>query len=420
MSRAVRALLSALVIAMAGAPPAAAGAPEESVGIAGPLAEPVWLCKPGKPNNLCGQDAAGLPQALPRYPSGATTPLDATRVGADGTLTHEPFEVAAPPPVDCFYAYPTVDLVSNPLLQIGSLPPLPRDEELAVTLVQIGRLATTCRLFVPVYRQVPLSALAVGIITGLPTDMRPGTLDVQQAWEHYWTHDNLDPVTGKRRGVVLLGHSQGTWQLATLLRDKIDGTPSQRNLVSAILLGGNIDVPVATDAYGGVPVCRRPSAADPVPTGCLVSFSAYNRPEGAPPNGAFGRTTTPGNEVVCVNPAQLLRGGEEPYLDAYLPTRKLLNGNALTPNGSLTLLLGSYRFSQHPTGYDRYTDTLRGRCARAVDEKGPVNWLQVSGGDHLFPSTAPDHVLGLHVADHSVVLGDVAALVAAQAAVWRP
>ncbi|MEU4542008.1 hypothetical protein [Nonomuraea dietziae] len=39
---------------------------------------------------------------------------------------------------------------------------------------------------------------------------------------------------------------------------------------------------------------------------------------------------------------------------------------------------------------------------------------------HLFPSTAPGHVLGLHVADHRVVVGDVAAFVVARAAVWGP
>src|SRR5205814_1760216 len=68
--------------------------------------------------------------------------------------------------------------------------------------------------------------------------------DVLDAWNYYLQHDNGG------RGVVLIGHSQGSTVLTQLIRNEIDGRPVQSRLVSALLLGANLAVPNSRDVGG--------------------------------------------------------------------------------------------------------------------------------------------------------------------------
>ena len=425
------ALLAAVVVALSlsGAPADAdpAGAPT-------PLANPVWLCEPGMPNNPCDQDLAGNPQVLApndqltdHYPSGATTTLDSTVVAADGSTGYQPYTAPHDPPVDCFYVYPTVDVLPNPLLQVGSLPPSAQDQEMAVTLAQVARLSHLCRLFVPVYRQVPLPGLLLG--ASYATDL----MDIGQAWTDYWTHHNIDPATHQRRGVILLGHSQGSAVLSQFIQSDVDNDPAVRaSLVSAVLLGGNVQVPIGAPDGGGndpastfqhLPACQRSDPAAPIPVDCVIAYSSYDQPPGQilATNSVFGRNTAPGHEILCVNPAALLTGadpGSVTPLDAYLPTSHLLNGNILDPAGSLGLILLGFDLPSYPTGFARYPDTLRGQCASQTDASGNASWLQITGGAALLPASSQVSPLGLHVVDYNIDQGDLFALLAAQSSAW--
>ena len=66
---------------------------------------------------------------------------------------------------------------------------------------------------------------------------------------------------------MLVGHSQGSFVLAELIRQEIDGKPVQARLVSAMLLGATFTVPKGRDVGGtfkNIPVCkapRRPAAS---------------------------------------------------------------------------------------------------------------------------------------------------------------
>ncbi|MER8069970.1 DUF3089 domain-containing protein [Streptomyces sp. NPDC094034] len=425
----VLAMVLASASAQARPAPAAAADP-----VARPLDRTVWLCRPGLVNNPCGQDAEGIPQSggpelVTRYPSGGTRLLDATRFAADGSGKREPFTVTEKPPVDCFYAYPTVDLLPNPPLRIGGLPPVPQDVHQAVTLMQSARFAGLCRMFVPVYRQVPLPALLAGIVIGSGADLTTATMDIRDAWDDYWTHDNRDPETGERRGVVILAHSQGTAVAAALMRERVDEHPGvRRQLVAAALIGGNIEVPEGRDAGGGadpastfqhIPACRRPAGA-PMPTGCVVSYATYSLPKGSLP-AVIGRTASPGHRVVCVNPAALLRGeggGARVPLDLYLPTRRLVGGNALLPNGPLAVPLNGYQLPNLATGFAHHPDALTGECAHATDGVVSADWLQVGGDLSYFPASAPAGLTGLHAMDFNVAQGDLIALTEAQTRAW--
>jgi hypothetical protein len=247
-----------------------------------------WMCRPDT-DDVCDHD------------------LDATSVRASGQVRLERWHPARSPKIDCFYVYPTIstDEGGNSDLVPGD------DQELFVVRQQAARLGSVCRVFAPVYRQVTLTALTArlgGI--DIPSDAELAYADVVDAWKHYVANDN------QGRGVVLIGHSQGASHLTALLRDEIDPSPALRDrLVSAMLLGTSVQVPIGADVGGdfaSVPLCRRPGQ-----TGCVISYSSFRADAPPPANSLFGVSRRPGWQAACTNPAAL--GGGSGALKPFLP-----------------------------------------------------------------------------------------------------
>src|SRR5262245_29956300 len=241
-----------------------------------------WLCLPGQ------KDACSVN-------------IDATVIGADGSLVVEKWQPNPDAPIDCFYVYPTVswDKLSN-----SDLMTHPYEEELAVR-EQFARFGSQCRLFAPIYRQGTIAALARLVP---PPNFMLAYGDVRSAWHHYLATWNND------RGFVLIGHSQGARMLLELMKQEIDGKPLQGRLVSAILLGSNIALPDGKDVGGdlkSIAACR--SAGQ---TGCLIAYVSFRKGAPPPANSRFGRSPGPGLRVACTNPAALAGGSglPEPYL----------------------------------------------------------------------------------------------------------
>ena len=125
-------------------------------------------------------------------------------ISADGTTKVEPFQAAEDPAIDCFYVYPTI---SRDQSTYSDWDPSP-DEEGYVTLQQAARLASECRLFTPVYRQITLQGLASRMGGGQGAEEQGDPFaDVLDAFRTYMATDNGG------RGVVLIGHSQGAGML---------------------------------------------------------------------------------------------------------------------------------------------------------------------------------------------------------------
>jgi hypothetical protein len=391
----------------------------DATGSAEPLAQPVWLCRPGMPKNPCNQDRFGSPQTpgapfiLSRPQSRTHTDLDSTVVAPDGSTTVASLPAPNRPPVDCFYVYPTVDPVPNPLDQSGNRPPRPTDIEADTAWAQVGRLISDCRMFVPAYRQLTLSQV-FGKNAGV-ADFSRGARDIEQAWDQYWAHDNLDPVTGRHRGVLLLGHSQGSYDLQTLIQQRIEGNQQMRShLISAMLLGADTVVPAGHDrgtddsaaTFRNLPVCTRSGVSAPLPTGCVVAFSSYRQPHGKllPTSAKFGRAGH-GQQVACVNPAALLAGKPASSVTPITPEM---------PTASVTGRRGGHSFS---TGFVRYPGALTAQCTGGSDVHGTAHWLQI-GGDTTLARPTSGVGIGLHMDDWQFAQDDLDALAVAQSKAW--
>jgi hypothetical protein len=253
-----------------------------------------------------------------------------------------------------------------------------------------------------VYRQLTLA----GIFKNLSTAEREQAgkiayAGVLSAWRQYMRRWN------RGRGVVLIGHSQGTGMLKQLIANEIDKRRrARRRVVSALLLGGNVIVPKGRDVGGDfkhIPACR--SARQ---TACVVAYSTFNEvPPDATlfgrPRGVYGSSD---GEVLCVNPAAL--AGKRRVLKPYF-----------TVNGSSGLLGGIGAFPEARTAWVSFPDRYRARCR----SEGGATWLHADalGGaadERPVLAYAPTPGWGLHLWDVNIALGNLVALVKRESAAW--
>jgi hypothetical protein len=339
-----------------------------------------WLCLPGR-DDLCSR------------------PLPTTLLEPNGYGAPVPHSAAAAPAADCFYVYPTVsrDAGLNSDLSPGA-------EEQGVATVQFARFGSVCRTFAPVYRSATVAAIGAMVRGQNPEPIFAiAYADVRAAWRHYLAHHNGG------RPVVLIGHSQGSIHIIRLLQTEIEGRPVAARLLSALILGFNIEVPqgrLTGATFRTLLLCTRRGQ-----TGCVVTYVSF-RADAPPPEGAlFGRAAAPGNTVACTNPAALGSGSRAP-LDSYWFTIGVAAEIAWSSTG------------RPPTTFLRTRDLVSAACVN----RGPVGYLAVSvnansadartdripGDVSLFGMPAPGW--GIHLVDVNVAQGDLIGLVAAQSA----
>jgi hypothetical protein len=215
---------------------------------------------------------------------------------------------------------------------------------------------------------------------------------VRAAWREYLSVENGG------RGVVLIGHSQGTAILRRLVRQEIDPRPQVRSLlVSGLLIGGNVRVRRGSDVGGDfqhIRLCGRPDQV-----GCIVAYSSYDAPP--PSTASFPRAddqvsrtirapVAAGLQVACTNPAALV-GGEAPLH---------------------TLQIGA------STPWVEYPGLYTAQCRT----EGAFTWLSVSvsAADPRAPARFPVlwDIDGLHWFDVNIAMDDLVDLVRSQSTAW--
>ena len=343
----------------------------------------VWLCRPGLAADPC------------------TSNLTTTVIEREGASRVERAPPAPQPTVDCFYVYPTIS--GEPTIDANRAVGL---RQLAVASAEASRFSQSCQVYAPVYRQITLSALRhPARITR--ADALVAYDSVRSAFRDYLVHYNHG------RGIVFIGHSQGATILTRLLQQEVDRNPSvRRRLVSALLLGGNVTV--RKDRSTGGDFNHIPACSSERETGCVVAYSSFTSKP--PKNSQFGRTTSdagvrllaprnpsPDLRIMCVNPAAPA-GGRAP-LDSYLPSL------------ALRFLSGRLRL-RVKTPWVSFPGEYSARC----ESSGNATWLQVThvGGHDRRPALAAagDAILGLHVLDVNIALGNLVRLVRDQAAAF--
>jgi Protein of unknown function (DUF3089) len=334
----------------------------------------VWLCRPGLAKNPCIGN------------------LSVTAIDQAGKQKVVPAKEVADPPVDCFYLYPTLSQQpgSNATLSIDP-------EEQGIARAQAALFSQVCNVYAPIYPQVTLAAGGLGSAAARETAYD----GARAAFADYLARFN------RGRGFVFIGHSQGAEVMVGLLHNEVDSKPEVRKLlVSALLLGGNVKVPVGKLVGGdfdNIPACGSKTE-----TGCVVAYSSF---DATPPPGAyFGRASDPtafsfgsGDlEVLCVNPT--LPGS----------TR----AESLEPTFQTEYVVGlSPRPNPDPTTpYTSYTGQLTGQCK---SEDG-ATWLQIDrvGSSHVMFTLQRygGDSWGLHMHDVSLGTNSLVALVRSESA----
>src|SRR5580658_3645726 len=190
--------------------------------------------------------------------------------------------------------------------------------------------------------------------------------------------------------------------LNMLLARLVDNVPALRSrLVTAIILGGNVEVPpgqLVGGTFQHIPACSRLGE-----TGCVIAYSSF--PSTPPADSLFGRpgqgvslqsgqTATQGLQVVCVNPAAL--SGGPATLSPLFPTL----GTISTP-------------------WVSYPGLYTARC----EQSDGASWLNVSKAtgpaDHRPTVTEQDGpAYGYHIWDFGLAQENLISDVAAAEITW--
>ena len=242
----------------------------------------VWLCRPGQQPDPC---AASL----------ATTVIE-----PNGSRHIVHYQDSTNPPVDCFYLYPNITHQHSANANLDIDP-----QEAAIAELEASPFSQVCRVFAPMYREATGegsgNARAVAYASAL------------EAWRDYLADYN------DGRGVVLIGHSEGSSVLSELLTKQIVLSPQVRaQVVSAVLTGLDFPVLSLTDL---VP-CESPDQI-----GCIVDFNAYS---GTPPSDAYFGDVPPVDgkpvEDICTNPANFDGRHWRSGFDVPIPARDSRRG----------------------------------------------------------------------------------------------
>jgi hypothetical protein len=171
--------------------------------------------------------------------------------------------------VDVFYVHPTI-YQRGPLwnADLGFRKINKRVDKYPVRL-QSSVFNRVARVYAPRYRQAVVSVFYEPTADG-DKALDLAYQDVKRAFQYYLDHYNHG------RPFIIAGHSQGTHHTRRLLKEMIDGTALQRQMVAAYVIGFGVN----NDMYQELRFCEGEED-----TGCIISYMSYR--EGYVPSGDF-------------------------------------------------------------------------------------------------------------------------------------
>lgn len=179
--------------------------------------------------------------------------------------------------IDVFYVYPTAYVFGTKWNAkydnkriIGRI--------VNLTESQASAFNACAKVYVPLYRQAVLKSF-LNKKSG-PQALDLAYTDVKAAFQYYMTHWNHG------RPFIIAGHSQGANHLTRLVKEEIDGTDIQQQLVAAYLIG----MPIADTTFKNIPIGTHATQ-----TNCFISWNTFKYGTILKENEYFGG----GN---CVNP----------------------------------------------------------------------------------------------------------------------
>jgi pimeloyl-ACP methyl ester carboxylesterase len=206
---------------------------------------------------------------------------------------------------DVFFVHPTTYMTAPAKNARYDEPGMTRERlDFNVLSSSVSTFNACCRIFVPRYRQASIASfLGHGPRSLAAFDLAYS--DVARAFDYYVSHDN------DGRPFIIAGHSQGSLHAMRLLQDRIIGTPLQRRLVAAYLIGYAIPEVVGR---AGLPVC-----GSALQSGCVIGWNTVTPWQtldfvrGRAMLWLDGRYQPLAHkELVCVNPLTWTKDGGAP------------------------------------------------------------------------------------------------------------
>jgi hypothetical protein len=235
-----------------------------------------------------------LAQTAPQAPDYAAS---ANWSNAAGALPVGASKAIKAQSVDVFYIHPTTFRSAD-----GQMNADPADAQSnkwvdeSVVARQASAFTGCCRVFAPRYRAASYNSFSD------PAKQKAAFAlaysDVERAFDYFLEHHAMG------RPFIIAGHSQGAFHAATLLEKRIEGTPLQKRLVAAYIIGINL----SEGDFGRRFKQARPCAT-PKENGCVLQWEAIL--EGSDVTTAEKRAQStfvasygdvPGKQTVCINP----------------------------------------------------------------------------------------------------------------------
>ena len=136
-----------------------------------------------------------------------------------------------------------------------------RSTDLGTISRQASAFNDCCRVYAPRFRQSNIIGYQEEKYNEI---FDVGYQDIRAAFLHFLSEIEPDSP------IVLGSHSQGSFQMARLIAEEIDGTPLMDRLVAAYAIGHQLSSALVDDVYQDVEICGTPTQ-----TGCLISWDAH-------------------------------------------------------------------------------------------------------------------------------------------------